>query len=64
MRYPHVQVQLSGQDGNAYGIIGRVSMALKRAGLEPEVIDEFKEQATSGDYDHLQRVCMEWVDVL
>ena len=33
-RYPDVQVQLSGEDGNAFAILGRTAAALPRA---PEV---------------------------
>jgi hypothetical protein len=32
-RYPDIQVQLSGQDGNAFAILGRTAGALRRAGL-------------------------------
>lgn len=26
-------------------------------------IDQFRKEATSGDYDHLLQTCMRWVDV-
>jgi hypothetical protein len=52
-RYPRVQVQLSGEDGNAFAILGRTAAALPQAGVGEEEIDAFFAEATSGDYDHL-----------
>lgn len=61
-RHPEVSVQLSSGDGGAGVIIGRVSGALRRAGHADEISD-FTQQAMDGDYDHVLRTCMEWVDV-
>lgn len=55
-------VKLVGEDGNAYAILGRVSKALKKAGLIEEAKMYWKE-ATSGDYDHLLMVTTKYVDV-
>ena len=55
-----VRVKLVGEDGNAFAILGRVSRALKRAG-RPEKAREYLERATSGNYDHLLRVTLEYV---
>jgi len=52
-----------GQDGNAFAILGRVRSALKREGVSAEEIGRFCEEAMSGDYDHLLRTVMAWVDV-
>jgi hypothetical protein len=60
-RYPDVQVQLSGEDGNAFAILGRTASALRRAGVPKEEIDEYLAEATSGDYDHLLQTTMGWV---
>lgn len=62
-KYPNVTVQLTSLDGNAFLIIGRVKRAMRLAGVPLDRIDDFQSQATSGDYDHLLRTCMEWVDV-
>lgn len=62
-KYPDVQVQLTGGDGNAFVIVGRVSAALRKAGASDEAIVEFRDEAMSGDYDKVLRTCMEWVDV-
>jgi Domain of unknown function (DUF4314) len=61
-RYPEVQVQLSGEDGNAFAILGRTAAALRAAGVPQEEIDAFFAEATSGDYDHLLHTTMAWVD--
>ena len=62
-RYPEITVQLTGEDGNAFNVLGLVTRALRAAGLDPAEIAAFREEATAGDYDHLLRVCMAWVDV-
>ena len=56
-------VKLIGQDGNAFAIMGRVKKALRRAGADKEYVDKYLNEATSGDYDHLLVVSMEYVDV-
>ena len=61
-KYPDVYVKLVGEDGNAFAIMGRVTKALKRAGATSEEITEFREQAMSGDYNHLLQVVLSWVN--
>ena len=56
-------VKLIGNDGNAFSILGRVKLALKRAGADKEYIDQYLSEATLGDYDHLLAVSMGYVDV-
>jgi len=62
-RYPNVKVDLVDQDGNAMVIIGRVTGALRRAGVPKEKISLYCDQAMAGDYNHLLRTTMEWVTV-
>jgi hypothetical protein len=62
-KFPHVNVQLSASDGNAFVIIGAVRRAMKRGGASSEDCAAFSEQAMSGDYDNVLRTCMEWVNV-
>lgn len=62
-RYPHIEVELSGGSGNAGAIMGAVSRALRRAGVPPEIIDEYRKESMSGDYDNLLHVATCWVDV-
>ena len=56
-------LKLIGQDGNAFAVMGRVKQALRRAGADKEYIDKYLSEATSGDYNHLLAVSMEYVDV-
>ena len=62
-KFPTVEVELLGEDGNAFAILGRVSKAMKRAGVEKTDIDESMAEAMSGDYDHLVRTVMATVEV-
>lgn len=72
-KYPDVFVQLTGQDGNAFAIMGAVSEALRRELRDPSYgmstdevraeINAYKAESMSGDYDNLLRVAMSWVDV-
>jgi hypothetical protein len=63
VRYPEIEVQLIGQDGNAFNLIGLVARALTRAKVPAEEIKKFKTEAMSDDYNHLLYTCMEWVTV-
>jgi hypothetical protein len=56
-------VKLIGQDGNVFAIIGAVSRALKKAGM-PEKADEFTSQAfSSGSYDEVLSLAMDYCEV-
>jgi len=57
----NVHVTLVDEDGNAYAILGRVKKALQRAG-HAELAEQYIKEATSGDYDHLLQVTMEYVE--
>jgi hypothetical protein len=60
-KYPEVVVQLTGEDGNAFFILGRVSKAMRRAKVPDSEIKEFVTEAQSGNYDNLLQTCMRWV---
>ena len=62
-KYPEIEVQLTGQDGNAFAIMGAVSRELRKAGVSKEEINEYTSQSMSGDYDNLLRTAMSWVSV-
>ena len=62
-KYPDVVVQLTGEDGNAFAVMGRVKTALRRAGVSQKEVAEYVEESTSGDYDALLRTAMKWVTV-
>ena len=63
VRHPEVEVELVGHDGNALAILGRVTEAMRRAGVSNDEIDEYLAEAKSGDYDELLRTTMRWVQV-
>ena len=62
-KYPQVKVKLTGTDGNAFAILGRVLRAMKEAEISSQERAEFQIEATSGDYNNLLATCMEWVEV-
>lgn len=62
-KFPNVKVQLVGQNGNSFVILGLCGRAAKKAGLTKEQIDEFHKEAMGGDYDNLLCTCMKWFDV-
>jgi len=63
IKYPYITVRLTGINGNAFVVLGYVTQALKKAEVPKLEIDKFKEEAMSGDYDHLLVTCMKWVHV-
>lgn len=63
IKYPGIHVQLTGEDGNAYAIMGAVAKELRRGGVSKEEIEKYHEESTSGDYDNLLRTAMKWVNV-
>lgn len=63
VKYPNIEVQLSGEDGNAFFIIGRVRKALRKGGATTAECDEFMDEAMSGDYSHVIGTCAKWVSV-
>ncbi len=58
-----VEVTLVGENGNAFNIMGITTKALKRAG-HGDLVEEYRKEAMSGDYDNLLRVTMEYVEVV
>jgi hypothetical protein len=59
----NVEVQLTGEDGNAFAIMAQVQKALRKAGATREDIDKYIEESMSGDYDNLLRTAMDYVKV-
>ena len=62
-KYPEIEVQLVGGDGNAFVILTKVQNALRRAKVSAKEIDAFLNDAQSGDYNHLLATCQKWVAV-
>lgn len=62
MAKTNIKVKLLGRDGNAFFIMGSVVNALKRGGHR-DLVEEYEKEATSGDYNHLLAVTMDYVIV-
>lgn len=58
-----IEVKLIGEDGNAFNVLGKVVKALKRNGYEG-LVENYKKDAMSGDYDNLLKVTMEYVEII
>lgn len=61
------QVELSGTDGNAFAIMGKVKKAMNshydtRAEAN-ENFSKYQSEATKGDYDHLLQTTHKYCDV-
>jgi len=55
---------LDGPDGNAFAILGKANRAARTAKWSQEKIDEFKDEAMSGDYKHLLATVEEYFEVV
>ena len=64
VKYPDIEVQLTGEDGNAFAVMGRVQRALQNNGVPKEKINEYLRESQSGDYDNLLYTATRWVRVL
>lgn len=53
-------LEILGEDGNAFAILGKAKRVAEKHGLDWEAI---KKEATSGDYDHLLQVMMRHFEV-
>lgn len=56
-------VRLTGEDGNAYAIMGKVREALKKNGADQEYIDQYLQESMSGDYDNLLVTACKYVKI-
>ena len=57
-----VRMQLVGEDGNAFAILGRFQRAAKQQGWTQEEIKSVMDRATSGDYRNLLGTIQGYVD--
>tara|TARA_B110001454_G_C12678605_1_gene416983 strand:+ start:1205 stop:1405 length:201 start_codon:yes stop_codon:yes gene_type:complete len=62
-KFPHIEVELVGQDGNALAILGNVQRAMRQADVDKADIDEMMAEAQTGDYNHLLQTVMATVAV-
>lgn len=58
----NIKVKLVGESGNAFAILGKVGKALEQAGHN-DLAEKFRNEAMSGDYDHLLQTTMKYVEV-
>ena len=63
-KYSDITVTLTGQDGNAFAVLGRCRDAARDAGLSDEEIATFMNEAMAGDYDHLLQAAMRWFNCI
>lgn len=63
-KYPNIEAKLIGKDGNAFSIMGTVTIALKKGGVSAEEIDSYLTESKSGDYDNLIATATKWVNVV
>jgi hypothetical protein len=59
-KHPNITVTLTGQDGNAFAVLGHCREAALDAGLPEHEITTFTDEAMAGDYDHLLQTAMRW----
>lgn len=57
------KLKLSNKNGNAFAILARAMTVAKNNNLAQKEIDNFLDEAKSGDYDHLLQVMMKYFDV-
>lgn len=62
-KFEYIEVELTGTDGNAFAIMGKVKNALRKNKVSQADIDEYLAEAMSGDYDNLLVVTMKTVNV-
>ena len=60
IKYPEVQFQITDADPNAFGIMGLAQKAARKAGLTKDQIEEYIEEATSGDYNNVISTTMKY----
>ena len=56
-----IKIDLKGPEGNAFFILGVCRQGLERYGMRDKW-EEFKKEATSGNYQHLLQTVKEWFD--
>ena len=55
-------VRIVGTDGNAFAVLGYVRRCILCSN-RPELANEFMQEATAGDYNHLLVTCMRYVTI-
>ena len=55
-------MELLGQDGNIFGILGQASRLLKRAGMKEQADEMFSRVTSCGDYNKALNIISEYVE--
>jgi len=63
MREQKPKLEILGEDGNAFYILGKARKAAFDDGWSATKIQEFMDEAMSGNYDHLLQTCMKFFNV-
>lgn len=63
-QFPSVVINISGPDGNAFMIIGKIKRVFREAGLSNEEFRKAREDMMSGDYEHLLEVARRYVTIV
>ena len=58
--YPEILVPLTGEDTNAFAILGRCQRHARRAGLSKQQIELFLDEAVQGNYEALLATVRRW----
>ena len=61
-KYPEITIQMTGEDGNGMLIVSRAARLLMHNEVDREEVDAFRAEALGGDYDHLLRTIMRWMN--
>lgn len=65
IKYPNIKVKLTGQDGNAFNLIGLVRKALAKNKIDSQEITNFTNDCKlSESYDDLLIKLMTYVEVI
>lgn len=62
-KYPKIKVKLTGQDSNAFMLIGLVQRGLRKGKVPEDQVAAFRKEAMSGGYDNVLQTCCKWVNV-
>jgi hypothetical protein len=62
-KHPEVRVRLVVASDD-FRIVGHVTKAMRQAGIQPEEIERFCDEAMSGEDRDLLRICGRWVTLV
>jgi hypothetical protein len=62
-KHPEIRVKLEAPDYD-FRIVDHITKAMRRAGIQPEEIESFWEEAISAEERDLLRICERWVTLV